>query len=66
MTSSEYRDALSRLGLTQSGAARLLGVNPVSGRRWARDGVTGTAEILLNLLVIGRLKIEDVEAARNP
>lgn len=35
MTSDEYRTALEQLGLTQGGAARLLGVDERTSRRWA-------------------------------
>lgn len=35
MTPSEYRAALAALGLTQAGAAELIGVNPRTSRRWA-------------------------------
>ena len=35
MTAAEYRAALSRLGLTQGGAATLLGVDARTSRRWA-------------------------------
>lgn len=61
MTANQYRDAIDRLGLTQSGAARLLGVNDVTGRRWARNGVTGTAAILLRLLLAKKISIRDLQ-----
>ena len=51
MTAREYRAALAALGLTQVGAARLLGVNDATSRRWAKHGVTGTAAVLLKLMV---------------
>jgi DNA-binding transcriptional regulator YiaG len=35
MTNHEYRDLLTALGLTQAGAARLLGVDERTSRRWA-------------------------------
>lgn len=35
MTSDEYRACLVRLGLTQSGAARLLGVDARTSQRYA-------------------------------
>ena len=35
MTAPEFRAALDRLGLTQTGAARLLGVDARTARRWA-------------------------------
>ena len=49
----------------QVGAARLLGVNEATSRRWATHGVTGTAAILLRLMVAGKVSLEDVEAARS-
>ena len=64
MTASQYRDALARLDLTQVGAARLLGVNEATSRRWAAHGVTGTAAILLRLTIAGRVDPKDIEAAR--
>jgi len=36
MTPAAFRDVLARLALTQRGAARLLGVNERTVRRWAR------------------------------
>jgi transcriptional regulator with XRE-family HTH domain len=35
MSATEYRDALAKLGLTQVGAARLMGVSDRTSRRWA-------------------------------
>lgn len=35
MSPDEYRDALARLDLTQVAAARLLGVDERTSRRWA-------------------------------
>jgi hypothetical protein len=64
MTATQYRNALSRLGLSQVGAARLFGVNDVTSRRWAKDGVSGTVAILLRLMVAGKVTIEDVQKAR--
>lgn len=64
MTANQYRAALSKLELTQVGAARLLGVNDATSRRWARFGVTGTAAVLLKLLVAGKITVKDIEAAQ--
>ena len=36
VTPTDFRAALARLGLTQAGAARLLGVDERTARRWAR------------------------------
>jgi DNA-binding transcriptional regulator YiaG len=35
MTPTEYRDQIARLGLTQAGAAALLGVDARTSRNWA-------------------------------
>ena len=35
MTADEYRDAIAQLALTQVAAARLLGVDERTSRRWA-------------------------------
>ena len=35
MDSQEYRAALDELGLTQQAAAKFLGVNAVTSRKWA-------------------------------
>src|SRR5262249_12706171 len=40
MTSTEFRDCLTKLGLTQTEAARLLSVAPGTVRRWAEGGAT--------------------------
>lgn len=63
MTANQYRAALARLDLSQVGAARLLGVNDVTSRRWAKNGVTGTAVILLRLLLAGKITVKDIETA---
>lgn len=64
MTSNQYRAALDKLGLTQVGAARLFGVNDTTSRRWAASGVTGTVEILLRLMLAGKITLADIEKAR--
>lgn len=64
MTANQYRAALKKLELSQVGAARLFGVNDVTSRRWAKDGVSGTVAILLRLMTAGKVSIADVEAAR--
>src|SRR5262245_60671623 len=64
MTPAQYRDALARLGLTQGAAARLLGVEDRTSRRWARQGTRGAAVILLRLLLTGRITPADINYAR--
>ena len=62
MTAGQYRAALARLALTQVGAARLLAVNEATSRRWAAHGVSGTAAILLWLMMDGKVTPADIEA----
>jgi DNA-binding transcriptional regulator YiaG len=64
MTAQQFRAALKRLQLSQLGAARLLNVGDRTARRWAENGVSGPAEILIRLLVAGKITVEDVNAAR--
>jgi hypothetical protein len=64
MTPAQYRNALFHLGLTQVAAAQLLGVDDRTSRRWARYGVRGTSEIVLRLLLSGRIKPTDINYAR--
>lgn len=44
MTPEAYREALSRLGLTQVGAGIFFNVGERTSRRWAAEGCTGIAE----------------------
>jgi len=62
MTASKYRAMLDRLGLTQAGAARLLQIGERTARRWAVEGVEGTAVIVLRLLDAGKITVKDVES----
>jgi hypothetical protein len=63
MTPTQFRDALSRLGLTQIGAARLFGIAPKTVRNWASKGCQGTIVILLRLMLAGRVSGAAVECA---
>ena len=57
MTADQYREALRRLGLTQGAAARLMGVSPVTGRRWAReDGPPRAVAMVCVLMIDHRLR----------
>jgi DNA-binding transcriptional regulator YiaG len=53
MTSNQYRDAIEQLGLTQAAAARLLGVDTRTSKRWANDERTipGPVERFLKYLI---------------
>ena len=66
MTASQFRNALDRLGLSQLGAARLLGADGRTARRWAlgERSIPPTVAILLRLLMADRITAEDIDAAR--
>lgn len=53
MTSTQYRSALKRLGLSQAASARFFGVSSVTARRWAREGQPPkTVELLIYLMTV--------------
>jgi DNA-binding transcriptional regulator YiaG len=57
MTPDDYRDAIERLGLSQVAAARLLGVDARTSRRWAigeRDVPAPAARFLQYLVATGK------------
>lgn len=57
MTSDDYRQAIAALGLTQGAAARLLGVDERTSRRWAngeRDIPPPAERFLRYLIATGR------------
>lgn len=63
MSKSEYRAAIASLGLSQAGAARFLGVNERTSRRWAIDGdpAPEAVALLLRLMVAVRWTPERVK-----
>ena len=63
MTANQFRSALSRLELSQLGAARLFGVNGRTVRRWALGEISVPEDkaTLLRLLLDGKITIEDVQ-----
>lgn len=64
MTSDEYRTTIAALGLTQVGAARFLGVDERTSRKWAageRD-IPPPVERFLRFLVAAKIKPERVTA----
>lgn len=67
MTSRQFQAAIDRLGLSQVGAARLVGADPRTARKWAAgdNKVPECVAILLRLLVAGKITIADVEAHRH-
>ena len=57
MTADEYRNAIDHLGLSQIAAARLLGVDERTSRRWAngeRDVPPPAQRFLRYLIATGR------------
>lgn len=57
MTPDEYRSAIEKLGLSQVEAARLLGVDERTSRRWAcgeRDVSPPAVRFLRYLIAIGK------------
>ena len=63
MTATEYRDALSRVGLTQVGAAKLFGVNPRTSQRWALGEQDIPRAVAIALRLMGRHQVSPEEAA---
>ena len=63
MTAAQYRNALAQLGLTPTAAARLLGIDERTSRRYSSRGVRGAPEILLKLLLTRRISADDVSCA---
>lgn len=66
MTAKQFQAALDRLGLSQVGAARLLGADPRTARRWALDerSVPESVAIILRLMLAGKISAADVEAVK--
>ena len=66
MTPIQFRNALRRLDLTQQGAARLLGADDRTARRWAlgERAVPSCVAIVLKLLVAEKITAADIEAVR--
>lgn len=57
MTAEEYRDAIKRLGLSQTAAGEFLGVNPVTSRRRATGAVKVPPECAMLLRLMLKLKL---------
>jgi len=66
MTATQFRNALHRLKLSQRGAAKLLGADGRTARRWAlgERGIPPSVAILLRLMVAGKITAEDIEKSR--
>jgi hypothetical protein len=68
MTLDEYQSALTRLGLSQVGAARLFGYNERTSRRWAtgEQPIPRVVEIVLWLILKFKVKPEDIPNEPEP
>lgn len=66
MTANQFRTALSRLELSQIGAARLFGSDPRTVRRWALDerSIPEPVAILMRLMLAGKITADDIERTR--
>lgn len=66
MTATQFRAALSRLDLSQIGAARMVGADPRTARRWAlgERPIPECVAILLRLMLSGKITADDIERAR--
>ncbi|TWA89592.1 hypothetical protein FBZ96_11960 [Bradyrhizobium stylosanthis] len=66
MTPKQFQAAIDRLGLSQVGAARLVGADPRTARRWVAGerSVPEPVAIILRLMLAGKITVGDVAAAR--
>ena len=64
MNGTEYGKAIERLGLSQVGAAKLLGVNDRTSRRWIADEVPIpiSVAVTLRLMIKKQIDIDYVQA----
>lgn len=67
MTANQFRTAIRRLDLSQVGVARLVGADPRTARHWAAGdrSVPKCVSILLRLLLVGKITVPDIDAARS-
>jgi DNA-binding transcriptional regulator YdaS (Cro superfamily) len=65
MTAKQFQAAIDRLGLSQVGAARLVGADPRTARRWAlgERSVPEPVAIILRLMLAGKITADDVRSA---
>ena len=68
MTGRQFKSAIRRLKLSQMGAARLLGVDARTARRWVLDErrIPEAVVIVLGLMLAGKATVEDVQAVKTP
>ena len=62
MNGAEFRETLKGLGLSQVGAAKFLGVNETTARRWATDRrpIPPVVAMMLRVMVAKDLMPSDV------
>jgi hypothetical protein len=60
MTPKQYQAAINKLGLSQLGAGRWLGVSPRTAQNYAAKGPPQAVAMLLRLVVRLGIKPEDV------
>ena len=58
MTPSEYRTALTTLGLSQLAAGRWLGVSPKTAQNYAKAGPSGPASRAIHMALKHGLSVE--------
>lgn len=66
MTAKQFQAAIDRLGLSQVGAARLLGADPRTARRWSlgERSVPEPVAIILRLMLAGKITADDIEGIK--
>jgi hypothetical protein len=64
MDATGFRRALDRLDYTQAYVGELFGYTDRAVRRWAANGPPPAAAVLLQLIIDGKIAVDDVAAAR--
>lgn len=64
MTPTQYQAAIDRLGLSQVGAARLLGVDPRTSRRWVAGDLAIPRAVALALRLMLAQGVDPDEAEK--
>jgi len=62
VTAKQFQAAIDRLGLSQVGAAKLVGADPRTARRWAlgERSVPESVAIILRLMLAGKISVDDI------
>lgn len=64
MTPKQFNTTIQKLGLSQVGAAKLLGISDRTARRYAAKGeVPEPTAKLLRLAIAGKISLTDIEKA---